>query len=62
MRVERTPWTAWLGAALNAGVAPRDFWALSVCEWRALAGQGESVLDRAAFEALSARFPDRIHG
>lgn len=61
MPVERTPWLAWLGAALRCGLPPSDFWALSLREWRTLvAPHSDDVLGRAEFDALVARFPDHM--
>jgi uncharacterized phage protein (TIGR02216 family) len=61
MHSERTPWNAWLSAALGAGVAPAHFWRLSLKEWRALAAApGAALLDRSGFEALAACFPDKV--
>lgn len=58
-----TPWAAWLAAALGVGLAPSQFWRLSLKEWRALISPApEAALDRAAFDALAARFPDDLHG
>ncbi|MBC7767543.1 MAG: phage tail assembly chaperone [Phycisphaerales bacterium] len=57
--VERTPWPALLAAAMRAGVAPRDFWRLSLKEWRALVAPTEAGLSRAAFEAMAQVFPDK---
>jgi len=56
-------WRAWLRlAVLRFGLSPRDFWALSLAEWRALlAGPGEgegAALNRAGLERLRAAFPD----
>jgi len=58
-------WRAWLRlAVLRFGLSPNDFWALSLCEWRALLaelGQGEgegAALNRAGLERLRAAFPD----
>lgn len=59
MKPEPTPWAAWLAAATALGVPPRAFWRLSLAEWRAIAGpRVGAVLDRAAFDALAARYPD----
>lgn len=55
-----SPWPGMLRlAALRLGVPPRDFWRLSLVEWRALTGEVVApALDRAAFEALARRYPD----
>jgi uncharacterized phage protein (TIGR02216 family) len=50
-------------ATLGLGVAPEAFWRLSLAEWRALAEPlaetpAAPVLNRAALDALIARFPD----
>jgi uncharacterized phage protein (TIGR02216 family) len=48
-----------LALALQFGLAPAQFWRLSLREWRALITPlGSEALSRAAFEALSRRFPD----
>lgn len=48
-----------LAAALSLGVPPHLFWRLSLAEWRALtAANNVASLPRAAFEALTRRFPD----
>ena len=57
-----TPWPAMLRlAALRLGVAPHEFWRLSLREWRALTEPetGDAgPLGRAAFDALLADNPD----
>ncbi|MEN0652568.1 MULTISPECIES: phage tail assembly chaperone [Hyphobacterium] len=41
------------------GITPRDFWQLSLKEWRALTqATGPAPLGRDELEALRARFPD----
>jgi len=48
-------------AALQLAIAPEAFWRLSLAEWRALAeAPAAPVLDRAALDALIARFPDEV--
>ena len=61
-RRDQTPWPAWLAVAARLGVAPKDFWMLSLKEWLALTAPPAAVtLPRAAFDALVARFPDAPH-
>ncbi|MEJ2816015.1 phage tail assembly chaperone [Caulobacter sp. CCG-8] len=46
-------------AALRLAIPPEAFWRLSLAEWRALTeAPAAPVLDRAALDALIARFPD----
>ena|GEM_PF-685021 len=52
------PWDAMWRAALRAGVGPKDFWRLSLREWRWLAGTGEGVMSGVRLEELMGRFPD----
>ncbi|HEX6861035.1 MAG TPA: phage tail assembly chaperone [Caulobacteraceae bacterium] len=53
-----TPWAAMLPLAVSMGITPREFWRLSLREWRALVGDGGEVLGRAGFEELVRRYPD----
>jgi len=55
-------WAGLLRAASALGVTPESFWRLSLAEWRALAGGEAGGLDRAAFTALAALYPDEDHG
>ena len=46
-------------AALDLAIPPQAFWRLSLAEWRALTeAPAAPVLNRAALDALVARFPD----
>jgi uncharacterized phage protein (TIGR02216 family) len=46
-------------ASLQLALSPEAFWRLSLAEWRALTeAPAAPVLDRAALDALIARFPD----
>lgn len=46
-------------ATLGPAIPPQAFWRLSLVEWRALTEVPVApVLDRAALDALIARFPD----
>ncbi len=61
MPAEATPWRALLAAASQTGIAPADFWRLSLREWRALiAPPAGETLSRQAFEALAKLHPDQI--
>lgn len=52
-------WAGALAHAARLGVAPHDFWALSVAEWLALTrGAATPGLARDALNTLCARFPD----
>ncbi len=61
-----TDWGAWLRVALQLGLLPRDFWRLSLREWRWLTQahqtQQAQPMRRIEFEALARRFPDHDHG
>ncbi len=46
-------------AVLTLAIAPEAFWRLSLAEWRALTETPAApMLNRAALDALIARFPD----
>ena len=55
---ERMPWRRLLALSQTLGVAPAQFWRLSLREWRALTAPAREALTRAAFDALARRFPD----
>lgn len=58
-----TDWGAWLRLALQLGLAPADFWQLSLREWRLLTRSDQAhAMRRSEFEALARRFPDPEHG
>jgi len=53
------PFDAWLRLAVRMGISPRDFWRLSLKEWRTLTkAAGPAPLGRGELEALRTRFPD----
>lgn len=60
MKIEATPWRALIAAGFQLGVSPREFWRLSLREWRALTAPAAAadVLSRAAFDELAQLFPD----
>lgn len=52
-------WAGWLRLAVRMGLDPRAFWALSVAEWRALAGgAGDAPPGRDDLARLMATHPD----
>lgn len=51
------PWPRLLADAIGLGIPPKDFWALSVAEWRVLCGP-QTGLDQAGLARLSAAYPD----
>ena len=58
-------WPALMAAGMRElGLKPVEFWALTPAELAFLLGRGDgsSPMDRAALDALSARFPDRKDG
>jgi uncharacterized phage protein (TIGR02216 family) len=60
MAVEPTPWPEMIVAAQRMGLAPAQFWRLSLKEWRVLvAPAGGPALTREAFSALARRYPDQ---
>jgi hypothetical protein len=56
------PWGRMLQAALKFGIGPRDFWALSLREWRLLMAAsghaGTGAMTREGLGGLIAAFPD----
>ena len=59
----RSPWPHLLRlAAERFRIAPEAFWRLSLAEWLALTAAASTAppLDRAAFDALLAAFPDDL--
>ncbi|WP_339738964.1 phage tail assembly chaperone [Maricaulis sp.] len=58
--MSRPDWHAALRLAARLGIAPREFWRLSLIEWRALAGAHDArPLSRAALQILMADYPDK---
>ena len=67
MKRERAPFPWERAMAIGFGVlrlSSNDFWRLTPREFaaalRALYGEPAAPIDRAALEALAARFPDRV--
>jgi uncharacterized phage protein (TIGR02216 family) len=58
--MSETPWAAWLAHAMAAfRLPPKEFWMLSLREWRALTRPHDAApLSRADLDRLAARFPD----
>tara|TARA_R110000868_G_scaffold108842_2_gene296768 strand:+ start:2957 stop:3139 length:183 start_codon:yes stop_codon:yes gene_type:complete len=58
--VSRPDWFAALRAAARLGIAPAEFWRLSLIEWRALVGPHDArPLSRRALQILMADYPDK---
>lgn len=53
------PWDEMLRAALSAGVTVADFWALSLKEWRWMAGRGVGGMALRDLAGLMEEFPDK---
>jgi uncharacterized phage protein (TIGR02216 family) len=57
--MSRPDWFAALRAAARLGIGPRDFWQLSLIEWRAVVGPADArPLTRRALQILMADYPD----
>ena len=55
------PWRRWfLFAVVSLGLAPEDFWALTLKEWRFLAPEESAALSRGGLDRLIALYPDEI--
>jgi hypothetical protein len=53
------PWRQWfLFAVLSLGLAPEEFWALTLNEWRFLAPDEGAALTRGGLQRLIALYPD----
>lgn len=54
------PWRRWFQfAVLSLGLAPEEFWGLTLDEWRFLAPEENPALDRRALNRLIALYPDQ---
>ncbi len=54
------PWAKMMRAAVSAGVRVKDFWELSLCEWRWLAALSEAdAPSREILSQLMKLYPDR---
>jgi len=54
------PWRRWFQfAVVSLGLAPEEFWALTVGEWRFLAPDESAAMDRGGLEHLIALYPDK---
>ena len=57
--MSRPDWQSALRAAARLGIAPAEFWRLSLIEWRAIAGPLDArPLTRRALAILMADYPD----
>jgi len=53
------PWRQWfLFAVVTLGLAPEDFWALTIEEWRHLTPDEGAALDAGGLQRLVALYPD----
>lgn len=59
MSARSEDWSGALLFALGMGIAPEQFWKLSVTEWRMLTG-ASAALGPGELAALMARFPDGV--
>ncbi len=58
-RAARLPWRGWFQfAVLSLGLAPEEFWGLTLDEWRFLAPDDAAALDRRGLNRLIALYPD----
>lgn len=63
----RFPWANWFNYAVGIlKLSPKEFWCLSVIEWRWLLQNSPSTrhetLSRHMLDALIEQYPDRHHG
>ena len=57
MRVmQQNPWAQMMRYALSIGIIPREFWQLSVLEWKMLVGENHTALNAREFEKLLKEF------
>lgn len=53
------PWRQWFFfAVVSLGLAPEEFWALTLKEWRFLAPDDSAALSRGGLDRLIALYPD----
>lgn len=60
MSEARALWRDWLREALRMGVTPREFWGLSVREWRFALSASPQRFARDDLLGLMMRFPDDV--
>ncbi len=60
MTKDQWPWAVWIKrAAREYNIAPSEFWAMSLTEWRMITGTAKiKGLQHVELQALRARFPD----
>ena len=56
IKQSRNYWAQMLRYSLSIGIIPREFWQLSVLEWKMLVGENSQSLSRPEFEKLLKEF------
>ena len=54
--IQQNPWAQMMRLAISIGITPREFWQLSVSEWKMLVGENNPTLNRHEFENLLKEF------
>lgn len=58
MSTARIDWPSALRRALQLGLPPREFWSLSLAEWRALTTSSAEIPPQDAIDRLRRAYPD----
>lgn len=59
MNAPSIDWPSALRRGLQLGLPPREFWSLSLAEWRALTTGSAEIPAQEAIERLRCAYPDR---
>ena len=54
--IQQNSWAQMMRYALSIGIIPREFWQLSVLEWKMLVGENHTALNAREFEKLLKEF------
>ena len=54
--IQQNSWAQMMRYALSIGIIPREFWQLSVLEWKMLVGENHPALTAREFEKLLKEF------